>query len=130
MKFFIPLILGIILFFLLTCCSANLSNTTADELPENNLSFQNHILPILKNTCGLSYCHGEVAPQGGVQIYDYYTLVTSYNGALIIPGNPDGSVLVQIIENRLPHNPVLNWKLTQNHIRSIRKWILEGAKNN
>lgn len=129
MRYFLPSLTIIIKFSLLVCCTSNLSNTT-EELPENNLSFQNHILPILKSTCGLSYCHGEVAPQGNVQIYDYYTLITAYNGALVIPGNPDGSVLVQIIENRLPHTPVLSWKLTQNQIRGIRKWILEGAKNN
>ncbi|MFN3307290.1 MAG: hypothetical protein ACK42Z_08925, partial [Candidatus Kapaibacteriota bacterium] len=83
MKLNISLVVSIVLLYLFTCCTSNLSNTTPDDLPESNLSFQNHILPILKNNCGLSYCHGEVAPQGGVQIYDYYTLITSYNGAFI-----------------------------------------------
>ncbi len=119
-----------LLVFLLHSCLYNTQNPNDISIPESNVSFQKHILPVLKNNCGLSYCHGEVAPQGNVQIYDYYSLMNSYNGALVIPGNPDGSVLIQIFEYKLPHNPFLQWKLTENQRLGLRKWILEGAKNN
>ncbi len=121
------LLLGFLLFH---SCLENSQNSNDISIPESNVSFQKHILPILKNNCGLSYCHGEVAPQGNVQIYDYFSLMNSYNGALVIPGNPDGSVLIQIFEYKLPHKPFLEWKLTENQRLGLRKWILEGAKNN
>ncbi|MCX7908490.1 MAG: hypothetical protein N2560_03120 [Ignavibacteria bacterium] len=124
------IILWFITFFLLYSCGEITSNNTQITIPDSNVSFQRHILPILKNTCGLSYCHGEIAPQGNVQIIDYISILNSLNGALVIPRNPDGSVLVQIIEYKLPHKPFLDWKLSANQINGIRKWILEGAKNN
>jgi len=119
-----------LIILLLIACSQNSINSNNNTIPENNVSFQKHILPILRNTCGLSYCHGEVSPQGNVQIYDYTSLMTSFNGALVIPGNPDGSVLVQIIEYKLPHKPFFQWIITENQRLGIRKWISEGAKNN
>lgn len=124
-----------IIFFTLICCLFNsctnsLNPSDPINIPDTNVSFQNHILPILRRTCGLSYCHGEISPMGNVQIIDYVTLMNSYNGALVIPYNPNGSVLVQIIEYKLPHNPFLQWNLTSNQINGIKKWILEGAKNN
>ncbi|MEJ5285911.1 MAG: hypothetical protein CH6_2829 [Candidatus Kapaibacterium sp.] len=118
-----------ILALLIISCSSSTNNNPTD-FPDSNLSFNNHILPLLRNTCGLSYCHGEVSPSGNVQIYDYFSLMNSYNGALVIPGNPDGSVLVQIIEYKLPHRPNLQWQLNSKQIQAIRKWIAEGAKNN
>ncbi|ROL57006.1 hypothetical protein D9V84_06160 [Bacteroidetes/Chlorobi group bacterium Naka2016] len=118
-----------ILALLVISCSSSINNNPTD-FPDSNLSFNNHILPLLRNTCGLSYCHGEVSPRGNVQIYDYFSLMNSYNGALVIPGNPDGSVLVQIIEYKLPHRPNLQWQLNSKQIQAIRKWIAEGAKNN
>lgn len=125
----------IIAIFTFICClfiSCTNSVNSGDQIfiPDTNISFQNHILPVLRRTCGLSYCHGEISPMGNVQITDYVTLMNSYNGALVIPYNPNGSVLVQIIEYKLPHNPFLQWNLTSNQINGIRKWILEGAKNN
>lgn len=98
--------------------------------PDSNISFQQHVLPVLKANCGLSYCHGEVFPQANVLIYDYFTLMTSYNGALVISKNPDASVLIQIIEFKLPHNPTLRWNLNDKQKKGIRRWILEGAMNN
>lgn len=127
MKFF--LCISILVFSLFSCSNPS-SNANLNNIPDSNVSFQNHILPILKNTCGLSYCHGEVAPNANVQIIDYFSLMNSYNGALVIPGNPDGSVLVQIIEYKLPHKPFLKWNLTKQQLQGIRTWISEGARNN
>ncbi|MGB9851283.1 MAG: hypothetical protein ACPLPX_00270 [Candidatus Kapaibacteriota bacterium] len=118
------------IFMILCSCNNVVNNSGQITIPDSNVSFQNHILPILKNTCGLSYCHGEVAPSANVQITDYYSLMNSYNGALVIPGNPDGSVLVQIIEYKLPHKPFLQWQIKPEQLKGLRTWILEGAKNN
>ncbi|MGQ9819163.1 MAG: hypothetical protein ACUVQ1_04475 [Candidatus Kapaibacteriales bacterium] len=116
---------------ILTSCTSSVINYQNEIVfPDSNISFQRHVLPVVKSTCGLSYCHGEVFPQSNVMIYDYFTLMTSYNGALVIPKNPDASVLMQIIEFKLPHNPFLRWNLNDNQRIGIRRWILEGAINN
>lgn len=122
--------LFIFLIVLVSCVDTPIQNPDSIVFPDSNVSFQYHVLPVLKNNCGLSYCHGEVSPQGNVAIYDYYSLTTSVSGALIIPLNPDGSLLVQIIEYKIPHNPKYQWKFTDNQKNGIRTWILEGAKNN
>ncbi len=117
-------------FLLFSCKEQTLQNPDDIVFPDSNVSFQQHTLPVLKANCGLSYCHGEVSPRGNVQIYDYFSIMNSLSGALVIPYNPDGSVLVQIIEYRLPHNPSLLWKFSNNQKNGIRTWIREGAKNN
>lgn len=115
---------------LFSCTSSPTNLNNEIVFPDSNVSFQWHVLPILKGNCGLSYCHGEVFPKANVLIYDYFTLMTSYNGALVIPKNPDASVLIQIIEFELPHNPELRWNFNENQRKGIRRWILEGAPNN
>lgn len=123
---FIILLIGTFL----SCESPDISQSDTIVFPDSNVSFQWHVLPILKANCGLSYCHGEIAPRGNILIYDYFTLMTSYGGSLVIPKNANGSVLMQIIEYKLPHNPFLQWKINDNQRVGIRKWIEEGAKNN
>lgn len=118
------------LLIIVSCENTNTNQNISLVFPETNISFEHHILPLIKINCGLSFCHGQISPQAGVLTYDYFTLMTSYNGALIIPLNPEGSVLVQIIEYKLPHNPNLSWSINENQRKGIRRWILEGAKNN
>ncbi len=122
-----------ILFFpiiIIACKESSLQSSDSIVFPDSNVSFQNHVLPVLKSNCGLSYCHGEVSPQGNIAIYDYSSLTSSASGALVIPFNPDGSLLVQIIEYTIPHNPNYQWTFTSNHKKGIRIWISEGARNN
>lgn len=113
-----------------SCVDSAVQNPDSIVFPDSNVSFQNHVLPVLRSNCGLSYCHGEVSPQGNIAIYDYFSLTTSASGALVIPYNPDGSLLIQIIEYKIPHTPNYQWKFTSNQRNGIRTWILEGAKNN
>jgi hypothetical protein len=53
------------------------------------------------------------------------------SGPAVVPGNPDGSLLVHRIEGTVPPQMPLNAApLTALEIGRIRQWILEGALNN
>ena len=121
-------ILLLVLFF--GCEEKQTTNVDEIVFPEKNVSFQNNVYPFIKLKCGLQGCHGDVNPARGIQLTDYSSIIIAYNGALIVQGNPNGSVLVQMIENRLPHNPNLYWNFSDNQKKGIRQWITEGAMNN
>lgn len=92
--------------------------TTAISHP----SYKKDVDPILQNRCVM--CHGS----SGNYHLETYAGVTAKN---VIPGNPDGSVLVQRIEGKLqPQMPLGQTPLTKNQIQTIKNWIQDGAKNN
>jgi len=100
-----------------------------DELvfPEKNISFLLHVKPFLQQNCSYSPCHG-VNFAGGICLLEYHHLMT---GLLVVPVDPDGSRLVQILEKTLPHyTNFYRGNIKENHIKGIRQWIKEGAINN
>ncbi len=110
-------------------CDENTVSKPEDIVfPDSSVSFQRHVLPFFQLTCAYAGCHDDQTQAGGIALTSYFNLWTK--PGLIIPGDPDNSVLVQILEGRLPHPPSFQARVTQNHIRGIRQWIAEGAKNN
>lgn len=97
--------------------------------PESDVSYGEHVQPLFDRRCAFSGCHDSGTRAGDLSL-ESYTDATARPG-IIVPGNPDASVLVQTIEGTLPHMPPLNSPtLTDNQITGIRQWILEGAENN
>jgi len=124
----------ILVFYLIfiSGCSDSGSNTSGANMvfPDKNVSFQNQVQPFIKIKCSIYGCHGDVNPPREIRLTDYASFFASYNGALVIPGKPEASVLVQMLENKLPHNPNVYWEVNDNQKKGIRQWILEGAQNN
>ncbi len=99
-------------------------------------SYQKDVAPILAKHC--ASCHvpgqpGYVASGFDLQGYDSLMKGTKF-GPVVLPGDPMTSVLVMLIEGRvdpsikMPHggaNP-----LTEDEIKTIRRWVKQGAKNN
>lgn len=93
---------------------------------------------ILRPSCGFSSCHGAGGAPflTGNKTADYENLVNVASNAkdgaiLVIPGDPDGSYLVQKLEGaagieggRMPPPAAL----TPNQLQQIRDWIAAGAK--
>jgi hypothetical protein len=48
---------------------------------------------------------------------------------LVIPGKPESSVLVQVIQGILPHTFPLQ-SINANHKKGMATWVREGANNN
>ena len=104
-------------------CDDTSTNIDNDEIPESNVSFSLHILPIFNAKC--VSCHGAGTTEGGLDL-------TTWSGTMtvVFPGEPGNSSLVWVIEL----NPAVSHPqfilLTERQIKGVRTWIEEGAKNN
>ena len=88
--------------------------------PED-LNYTDVISGILINRCGV--CHGESA-QAGLNLSSYADLLSgSENGAVIVPGNPDSSLLLQKTTADEAHFA----QFTSQEIDLIQQWITAGA---
>lgn len=97
--------------------------------PESNVSYAQHVQPLFDRTCAVSGCHDTATKQSNLSLQSYRE-ATARPG-IIVPTDPDGSVLVQRIEGKIqPRMPYNRPPLSDNQIRGIRQWILEGAQNN
>jgi len=127
----IPAILLSAIILLSYACSDNLSHNPGDIVfPDSGVSFQEHVQPVIIYNCSYSGCHSDQYQAGGLRLTDYFSYFSTAALGLVVPNNPDGSRLVQIIENPTYHNPYIIWQLNDNHKKGIRKWIEEGAQNN
>lgn len=92
--------------------------------------FQQSILPLLIQSCGVVGCHDPGTAQDGVVLTDYTSII---NTGDVRPGRPDNSDLFEAItdddeDDRMPPPP--RDRLTADQIKTIETWILQGALNN
>lgn len=60
-----------------------------------------------------------------------YANLMSYQPQLVISGQGENSLLVQILDGRaIPQMPPAGERLNDNQINGIKTWIDEGALNN
>jgi hypothetical protein len=125
--------MSFILFFVLiimvfACNDNSISSIKEIEFPEENVSFQQHVEPFMKLTCAYGSCH-DVSGFNGDDLSTYFAMMSSTG--LIIPGKPESSHLIQILEDPLRH-PIIfySYDINQNHIDGMKKWIEEGAEFN
>lgn len=120
------LIFSLLSFGFLSCSSEDsITNPQNIVFPESDVKFQNHVLPLLRLTCGVGGCHNATSEKPLTN----YTEIVSSTG-LVIAGMPNESVLIQFMEGTLPHPGIVNYTYTDNHKTGVRTWIKEGAKNN
>jgi len=99
--------------------------TGADSGP----SFEKDVAPILVARC--LNCHGDDNPRGGLRMDTFGGIVQGCGGRLIVPGNPNGSMMMQRIN--APANqrmPKEGKPLTADETKKIAAWISAGAKFN
>jgi nitrate/TMAO reductase-like tetraheme cytochrome c subunit len=89
---------------------------------EGPLTYDGSIGPLLQARCGA--CH---SPSGGIQGLDLTTyqgiMTGSVNGKVVVPGNPDESMIVQKQSGDQPHFGQLN----PQELELVVKWIEAGA---
>lgn len=117
-----PFYLFILLAVAVTSCK---TKTNFNDLTE--VSYAQHIAPIISSNCAFSGCHGDSA-YVRLSLTKYTTLI---NGG-INPGHPEKSKLYKKLKSldddimpKKPYNP-----LTDKQIQLIYVWIGQGAKNN
>jgi hypothetical protein len=90
------------------------------------VGFARDIAPILARWC--VSCHGGREPHGGLWLDSYAGVMRGGDtGPVVIPGDPNGSLLVAKIERR--HRPAMppRRRLPAAAVRLIRAWIAAGA---
>jgi mono/diheme cytochrome c family protein len=109
--------------------------TEAIAAQDPPVSFQEDILPVFQVRC--ASCHsrdGEGYKASGLDLTSYQAVLTGTKfGPMVIPGDPDSSNLMRLLdwraspELRMPHNKK---QLSVCDRNSIRTWIRQGAKDN
>jgi mono/diheme cytochrome c family protein len=91
------------------------------------VSFANDVMPILQSRC--FNCHGGDSIKEGLSFASYDTLMSgSENGPVVIPGDANGSLLIQqLLNGKMPKKGP---KLTPDQVQILIAWILAGAFNN
>ncbi|MBI4547179.1 MAG: hypothetical protein HY707_04310 [Ignavibacteriae bacterium] len=99
--------------------------------PDSGVSYGTHVQPLFDRACAFIGCHAGETPQRDLSL-ESYQKATERVG-IIVPYDPDGSILVQAIEGIAPNTrrmPLFRSPLTDNQIKGIRTWIKEGALPN
>ena len=119
----------IVIVFTLNACSDTII-TSPDQIvfPETNVSYQQQVRPLLELTCALSGCHDTETAVAGIDVTGYFQLTS--RAGLIIPGRPDNSLLIQILEGKQGHLLTFQNRISDAQKRGVRQWVLEGAMNN
>ena len=110
---------------------SSFSKKGLDEMqPAVDGYFSKNVVNILMNRC--FKCHGNEKAKGGYRMHTRdLALAGGDSGAVVIPGKPEESLLVELI--RLPEDdtdlmPPKNGKLSTTEIAHIVTWIENGAK--
>jgi hypothetical protein len=109
-------------------CKDELPTQGSIVFPSSGVSFGQHVQPLFVQKC-TSSCHGtsdalDLTPP-------MYANLMSYQPQLVILGEGDNSLLVQLFDGRaVPAMPPTGDRLTDNQINGIKTWINEGALNN
>ncbi len=112
----------------------NNTDSGPPPIPEKNLSFSQHIRPIFLDNCAdASGCHRSQDAAGGLDLEAAFPTFFSNSGQVVIPGDPDHSLLFQVLTapvGDIPRMPLNRPPLSGTYIRAIETWIAEGAKVN
>ena len=112
-------------------CGRTITDPAEIVIPESNISFERHILPVFALSCNFSGCHNAETRAGRVALTSYFEVVFNAPG-LVVARQPERSVLYRVMNfnapTRIPHRQSFQQRITQNHIDGVRKWIEEGAQ--
>ncbi len=86
-------------------------------------TFSGTVQPILVEYC--SKCHNASSPTGGLDVTSYEGIAVA---GVIVPGDPDGSLMIQYLEGGVMPPPG-NRGPSDEEIAAIRAWVLAGAPN-
>src|SRR5688572_6053127 len=106
------------------------AGTQAADAPKDaapKVTYQDHVLPILKNTC--LNCHNPDKKKGDLNLASHQgAMAGSGGGKIIEPGDPESSKLIKIITwAEEPNMPPKGDKLPEKDVAVIKAWIAAGA---
>jgi tricorn protease-like protein len=95
----------------------------ADSAP----NFNTQVAPILQKNC--LACHSSAAKMGGLVMENFDALMKGgAHGAVIVPGKPDQSRLIEMLEGKVqPRMPLGGDPLPAADIATMKAWVESGA---
>ncbi len=116
--------------FVLGCSNNTITQPQDVVFPDTNVRFRGHVQPFLAVTCATGGCHADINAAGGIRLTSYSNIMFDRPN-LVVPEKPDESFLIQILNGTFVHAAGnLAGRVSSNHVRGMRQWIIEGAKNN
>ena len=135
MKRITKLMIGIMSLLILASCYKDVGPIEPQSnLPTEDISFSKNIQPVFNSSC--IACHPSSGNLDLTPENSYNSLVnkesSGYNGILVIPEDPDNSILYKKIDGSGLYggNMPPGYNLTESQVEMFRQWIAEGAKNN
>jgi mono/diheme cytochrome c family protein len=103
--------------------------TEESDCDPDTVYFENSVLPLVVSSCATTNCHDAASHKDGIILTDYTSIRTTGE---IKPGDPNDSEFFETLtdngDDRMPPLPYA--RLDSDQIELLRKWILQGAKNN
>ena len=115
---------------MMAACDDTLTNIDSVVIPSKNVSYSQHIDPVLQRKCAVAGCHDDQSRLGNLSLTSWANTTTSC--LVVAPGLPQNSSLLLSVQG-LTTNPMPPVGLTpfnQNQVEGLKTWIKEGAKNN
>ena len=112
-------------------CDDTLNQVDDSFIPEQDVSFNDHLLRVFELKCNNSGCHNSQFRAGGISLANCSE--ATENPLVVFPHEPDNSSLIWSIEGQsgASQMPPLGYQpLTENQRKGIKTWIAEGAKCN
>jgi hypothetical protein len=97
---------------------------------QDKVTYQEHILPLIEANC--AKCHNSDKKKADLDLTSYQSaLKGSGSGAVVLPGNPDGSKLWKSLTHaEEPFMPPNRPKLADKELEVFKKWITGGLLEN
>jgi mono/diheme cytochrome c family protein len=88
--------------------------------------FRGQVAPILEKRC--LHCHGAETTKGGLSLASRKGLLRGgENGAAVVPGKPDESLLLEMVSGDAPEMPQKDKPLSKEQVEGLRSWVEQGA---
>ena len=95
----------------------------------DKVTYEDHVLPILRNSC--LKCHNADKMKADLDISTYAALMNgSGNGEIVAGGDPDSSLMYQVVTHAEEPTMPPNSKLGDKDIATIKAWIAGGLLEN
>lgn len=93
-------------------------------------TYQQHVRPLLVNRC--LGCHNPDQTRGGLDLSSHGSLLAGGSGGAVVqPGDPDGSRLFQLVSHAAePKMPPGGPRIPDAELQTIRDWIQQGCREN
>jgi hypothetical protein len=111
----------------LLCVSVIIAFAATSPAADPPVTYQDHLLPLLREIC--FNCHNGDKTEGDLNMTSFASLMKGGgSGAVIEPGDLDGSYLYQLVTHKSePHMPPNSAKLSEEKLAIIKKFIEGGA---